>query len=215
MSVVEKFHRDFDEFSIEIKNWVLLDQGITVLWGPSGSGKTTILHGLLGLDPQAQVQWNFKGENLGIKSPAERNLGVVFQDFCLFPHMSVEKNILFPVDTKKHQYWKQDFDFLVQTLELEMILKSSVEKISGGEKQRVALARALIYRPQMLLLDEPFSALDESLRSRSRTLLKKVCLELQCPALLITHDREDLIELAHKVTHLEKGKIIKEETLKS
>ncbi len=211
MSVVEKFHRNFEEFSIDIKDWVLLDQGMTVLWGPSGAGKTSILNGLLGLDPKAQVRWIFKGVDLGSQPPAQKNLGVVFQDFCLFPHMSVEKNILFPVNPKIHQHWKQDFEFLVESLEIKSLLKSSVQKISGGEKQRVALARALIYRPQMLLLDEPFSALDESLRAKARKMLKEVCGKIGCPALLITHDREDVKDLAHKVTYIEQGKIIKDE----
>lgn len=210
MSVVEKFYRDLTSFHIDIKDWEILDQGVTVLWGPSGAGKSTILNGLLGFDPDAHISWSFKGKDLSSLPPGQRSLGAVFQESSLFPHMTAEKNILFPVNPKKHSQWKNDFDKLVEKLQIKSILKSPVSQLSGGEKQRVEIARAMIYRPQILLLDEPFSSLDEQVRKLVRKMIKEVCREFDCPILLVTHDREDVYDLATKVTELEQGQIIKE-----
>ena len=212
MPLVEKFYRDLNEFSLSIENWKVPSEGITVLWGPSGAGKSTLVHGLLGLDEKALVKWFFKGEEFSQKPVSERGLGVVFQDFGLFLHMNVKKNILFPVNKKKHPHWKEDFHQLVDLLELEPLLFQAVGKLSGGEKQRVALARALIYRPVMLFLDEPFSFLDERIRQKIRLFLKQICEDRKCPILLITHDRSDVEVLSTKVSEMEKGRIVREGT---
>ncbi len=211
MSVVQKIYRDLNTFAVDINNWEILDQGVTVLWGPSGAGKSTIINALLGLDERAEVEWKFRDIELDKLPPQKRNLGVVFQEPGLFPSMSVENNILFPVDKKKQTHWKSVFDQLTTELEIGEILKSPIHKISGGEKQRVALARALIYEPRMLLMDEPFSSLDQEVKIKSRQLLKKVSEDLQCPVLLVTHDEQDVKALASKVTQIERGQICKEE----
>ena len=164
MSVVQKIYRDLNSFAVDINNWEILDQGVTVLWGPSGAGKSTIINALLGLDEKAEVKWSLGSVELDKLPPQKRNLGVVFQEPGLFPSMSVENNILFPVDKKKQSHWKVLFDQLTTELEIGEILKSPIHKISGGEKQRVALARALIYGPRMLLMDEPFSSLDQEVK---------------------------------------------------
>lgn len=210
MSVVEIFYRKLNQFDIDIKDWKLDESGITALWGPSGSGKTTIIKGLLGLDGQSQVQWLFEGVDLAKISMSQRRLGVVFQDLSLFPHLTAKGNILFPVKKKEHIHWEEDFNNLVDTLEIKPILDWPVHQLSGGEKQRVALARALICRPRMLLLDEPFSSLDEVVRGTARQMLKVLNKEFSCPMLLVTHDRQDVRDLAHKVSYIESGKIVKE-----
>lgn len=213
MSVVEKFHRKLDHFSIAVEDWEILDQGVTVLWGASGSGKSSLLRGLMGFDKQAEVRWIVNGENIAEKPIGDRALGAVFQEPSLFPNMSAQDNILFPVDRKKQSQWKRDFQFLVDSLELGHVLKSPIHKISGGEQQRVAIARALIYRPKILLLDEPFSSLDELVRAKVRQLLARTCSELKCPALLVTHDRGDVQALGAKVSQIEAGKIIEESSV--
>lgn len=211
MSIVEKFYREFNDlFCIDIHNWELLDDGVTVLWGPSGAGKSSILQGLLGLDSQAQVIWKWKGEEISQQAPNRRNLGVVFQDPALFTHMTVKENILFPVDPKKHPHWQEDFQYLVETLEIERILQSPSHHLSGGERQRAAIARSLIYRPRLLLLDEPFSQLDETIRHKVRGMVKSIRERLRFPVLLVTHDRADVNDLGTKVTQIDRGRIIKE-----
>ncbi len=208
MSVVQKLNRKFSDFDIEIKDWELPDQGVTVLWGPSGSGKTTVLRTLLGLEPDSQLCWKWNDIDLG-KLPAEkRQLGVVFQDLALFPHLTAQQNILFPVVKKQHPHWQEDLDRLVSTLGLQARLNSPVHQMSGGEKQRVALARALIYRPKMLLLDEPFSSLDETLRETSQKMVKQISEQLDCPVLLVTHDREVVKNMADRVCQMQQGRLV-------
>ena len=208
MSMVEKLFCDFGEFTLDIQHWEIPDQGITVLWGASGAGKSTVLNSLMGLERKAQLRWLWGGEDLGAWPVAKRGLGVVFQDLGLFPHLTAQQNILFPVDKKRHLEWEKDFQWLSQTLELAPHLKAPIHRLSGGEKQRVALARALIYRPRMLLLDEPFSSLDADLRHQARQMVAQVAERLQIPVLLVTHDREDVKTLAHRVCQMEKGRIL-------
>lgn len=212
MSVVKVFYREFDDFKVDIRNWNLDDKGITALWGPSGSGKTTVVKGLLGLDASVKLEWLFGDLDIAKLPVGERKLGVVFQDLALFPHLSARGNILFPVNRKKKEEWKATFEHLVEQLKIGSVLKRPVYQLSGGEAQRVALARALILKPRMLLLDEPFSSLDEELREQGRKLLKSLNEELSCPMLLITHDRQDVKSLAHQVAHMEQGQILKQTT---
>ncbi len=214
MSVVETFHRDLGLFKIQIQNWEILDQGFTLLWGPSGAGKSTVLNGLLGFDSEAQVKWIFQGEEISRWPTDRRQLGVVFQDLFLFPHMTAQENVLFPVDKKKHSHWQKDFSNLVEVLQIGDLLSSPAPQLSGGERQRVALARALIYRPRMLLLDEPFSSLNEEIKGPLRLLLRQVCDEMKCPVLLVSHDPLDIEVLANKLTRIEKGQIVEDRLLR-
>ena len=136
MPVVENFYRPLNDFSISIKNWEIPENGITFLWGPSGSGKSTIIKGLLGLDEKARVKWFLKNQEVNRMRPSERGLGVVFQDLGLFPHMNAGDNILFPVNKKIHRHWREDFDHLVESLELKPLLSRSVQKLSRGRKTK-------------------------------------------------------------------------------
>lgn len=209
MSVVVKLYREFDTFSVDIKNWKLLDQGISALWGPSGAGKSTVLRTLVGLEPEASLEWMWDDRDLGQLPAAQRELGLVFQEYALFPHLTAQQNILFPVNKSKHSQWQSDFHELSEILQLESFLTSPVHNLSGGEKQRVALARALIYRPRMLLLDEPFSSLDDKIREKAWKLIKKVNQSFSCPVLLVTHDRRDVEALAGQISEMERGQILK------
>jgi sulfate transport system ATP-binding protein/putative spermidine/putrescine transport system ATP-binding protein len=134
---------------------------------------------------------------------------VVFQSYELFPHLSGLENILFAArarhlpETKVHAKLKE----LTDILQLQKFLDRKVTQISGGERQRIALARALMGEPQFLLLDEPFSALDENLRGEARELVKRVMAATQIPALLITHDQKDIDVLATQVTKISIGRI--------
>ena len=207
MSFVENLIYKYDDIKIQIPKWQIPDQPVTVLWGPSGSGKTTLLRILMGLENASPgMKWVFKGQDLAPMKAPERRLGVVFQTLELFPHMSARKNILFAAQARKIS--ENDFQIklkkYVDLLQMGPFLDRSVQILSGGEKQRVALVRALIGNPRILLLDEPFSSLDESLREESRNLLRKVIQEENIPVLMVTHDRQDVEKLADKVSKFEK-----------
>ncbi len=209
MSVVEHLNKKYDGFEIQIPRWEILDQGVTALWGPSGSGKTSVFRILLGLETCPGMKWLWGVEDLAKVPTPEKKLGVVFQSLDLFPHMTAQQNIFFPVKARQIANAKaqERFERLNQVLQLEGFLQRRAELLSGGEKQRVALARALMSFPRMLFLDEPFSALDESLRAEARKFLKQILMETQIPALLITHDERDLEVLAQKVTKIANGRI--------
>ncbi len=209
MSVVEHLNKKYDGFEIQIPRWEILDQGVTALWGPSGSGKTSVFRVLLGLESCPGLKWSWGAEDLAQLPTPKRNLGVVFQTLDLFPHLTAQQNIYFPVKARgiAADLAEKRFGKLNDVLKLKSFLNRKAELLSGGEKQRVALARALMSFPRMLFLDEPFSALDESLRGDARKLVKLLLQETQTPAVLITHDERDLEALAQKVTKIEKGRI--------
>lgn len=209
MSLVENLNKKYDDFVLHVPSLEILDQGVTVLWGPSGSGKTTVFRVLLGLETCADLKWVWQGQDLAKLKPQDRQIGVVFQSYDLFPHLSAQENIWFAAQARKIEKQKAQkrFTQLVETLKLSACLNRKAELLSGGEKQRVALARALMAFPRILFLDEPFSALDENLRQEARQLVKKLLQETQTPALLITHDEKDLQALADKVCKIDQGKI--------
>lgn len=209
MSVVEHLHKTYDGFNISIPHWELLEQGVQVLWGPSGSGKTSIFRILLGLEKCPGFQWKWGDQDLAQISMQDRRLGAVFQTLDLFPHLSARQNIFFAAQARKIESKRANerFDQLSSLLKMQSFLDRRAELLSGGEKQRVALARALMSFPRMLLLDEPFSALDSALKIEARKLVKTLVLETQTPALLVTHDPKDVDALADKISEIRDGKL--------
>ena len=207
--MVENLHVKYDNFEIYIPFWEFPDMGVTALWGESGSGKTSLLRVLVGLEPCPHLRWEFKGENLAKLRVEQRNLGVVFQSYELFPHMTARENILFAA--RARGVVRPEIDRFIDALHLGRVLHTKASQLSGGEKQRVALARALIGGPRALLLDEPFSCLDSSMREESRRLVRDVMKGLDIPTLLITHDLEDIRYLAdHRVELASLAKDVKE-----
>jgi len=192
---------DGQEFKVNIPHWEIPDQGVTAVWGPSGSGKTTIFRILIGLEECEGLTWKFGDVDLAVLPTPERRLGVVFQSFELFPHMSAAENILFAARARHLPAPESEarLQELVSDLRLEDCLSRRASLLSGGEAQRVALARAVIARPRFLFLDEPFSSLDAELRADARALVKRVITRLAIPTLLITHDSDDLSALADHV----------------
>jgi sulfate transport system ATP-binding protein/putative spermidine/putrescine transport system ATP-binding protein len=210
MSSVENLFKDYDHFRLRVRRWEILEQGVTALWGPSGAGKTSVFRILLGLEKCDTLKWIWQGEDLAKLSTPKKNLAVVFQSLELFPHLSARENIFFGAQARKipEARAEERFGRLAGVLALHRFLDQRTELLSGGEKQRVALARALMTFPRMVLLDEPFSSLDEGLRTEARALLKELLNETKTPALLITHDERDLRELANKVTEIRDGEIV-------
>jgi molybdate transport system ATP-binding protein len=189
-----------------------------VLFGPSGAGKTQTLRLLAGIVRPDAGRVVLGGRVLQDSvaatwlTPQQRRLGYVFQDYALFPHLTVRQNIAFALQPG----WRNParagafaaVDRWIANFKLQAVAGHYPYQISGGQRQRTALARALVNEPVALLLDEPFAALDRSLRDRLRQELKDLQEELQLPLLLITHDDEDVRCLAQQVVHLDAGRVV-------
>lgn len=211
MSLVENLVKTYDDgFSLNIPRWEIADEGITVLKGPSGAGKTSIFRILIGLERCPEAKWVFKGEDLNRLAIRDRRLGVVFQTYDLFPHLSVQENLWFAAEARKvpQERAQKFFGELVSLLKLGSLINRKAYYLSGGEKQRVALARALMGEPRFLFLDEPFSNLDTELRMEARALVKSAIERYKIPSLLITHDPEDVKILAHHVVNIKNGQLL-------
>jgi sulfate/thiosulfate transport system ATP-binding protein len=182
---------------------------ITALLGPSGSGKSTVLRILAGLEHSDSGRIWIMGEQLDNRSVQERQLGFVFQHYALFRHMTVRQNIAFGLAVRKESKPDQTrrVDELVGLIQLKGLEDRYPDQLSGGQRQRVALARALAPRPKLLLLDEPFGALDARVRQELRKWLDELHRELGITSLLVTHDQEEALELAHEVIVMNKGKV--------
>jgi len=190
----------------------LNDEDFVVLYGKSGAGKTSILRMLSGLlDPQdGYIKqdsnfWFDAARNINL-STQKREIGIVFQDYALFPNMNVEENIYFALRQKKDRTTAEE---LIELMELENLRKQKIQQLSGGQQQRVALARALVRKPKLLLLDEPLSALDHSMRTKLQEYVLKLHKTYKLTTILISHDPAEIIKMADKVLVLENGKITK------
>jgi molybdate transport system ATP-binding protein len=186
--------------------------GVTGLFGASGSGKSTVFALIAGiLRPQVGTirlaDRVLLDTTAGICLPPEqRRIGVVFQDHLLFPHLSVRQNLLFGKREKLDQ--AMDLDRVVAVLELGGLLERRPGTLSGGQRQRVALGRALLRGPELLLMDEPLTGLDEGLKERILTYLERVLAEWRLPTVFVSHDQADVRRLAEQVVVLEKGRVI-------
>jgi molybdate transport system ATP-binding protein len=188
---------------------VRLDARAAALFGPSGAGKTTILDAIAGLRTPRRGSIAVSGRVLyssdrGINVPTHhRHVGYVPQDVALFPHMLVRGNLLYG----RHPGVSPELDRVVRMLEIDGLLDRRVTDLSGGERQRVALGRALMSGPSLLLLDEPLAAVDVPLRRRILPYLQRVRDELTVPIIYVSHDREEVDELADVVVNVEGGRV--------
>jgi molybdate transport system ATP-binding protein len=185
-------------------------RGVTAIIGPSGSGKSSLLRLIAGLE-QPQYGYIKAGDKVWVNRagnmclpPQQRNVGVVFQDYNLFEHMNVEQNIAYGVPKHGRDVVVRQW---IQRLELQGLEKRYPSQLSGGQRQRVALSRALAPHPDILLLDEPFSAVDSHLRQTLRTQIKQLITHLQQPVLIITHDLEDVRHMADYIGVMINGRV--------
>ncbi len=181
---------------------------ITLL-GPSGSGKTTTLNMIAGFVDVTSGQINLNGKDISPVAPHKRNFGMVFQNYALFPHMTVAENIAFPLKQRKKssaEIRKLVGDVLA-LVDLEGRENRKPNELSGGQQQRVALARAVVFSPSVLLLDEPLGALDRKLRQGLQAEIKRIHRELQLTFLFVTHDQEEAMFLSDRIAVFNEGKI--------
>lgn len=197
--------KELELFKLDIK--FNIGKEVLAIQGASGSGKTTILNiiaGLLKADRSEIANGDviLESSNKKIYLPSrKRNVGYMFQNYGLFPHLNVEKNIKFAMKDNEL------YDILLNVLNLTDLLKRYPSDISGGEKQRVALLRTLVTNPKVLLMDEPFSALDTQLKEKLYPSFRELIKSLDIPVLIITHDNDEAKILADKIIHIDKGKI--------
>ncbi|MBB5226989.1 ABC transporter ATP-binding protein [Treponema ruminis] len=185
----------------------------TTILGPSGCGKTTLLRLISGfLEPQSG-EILIDGVNQAGVEVNERKVGMVFQDYALFPHLSVAQNIAYGLKLQKNLS-KAEINQLVSEISLslgiEELLSRYPNELSGGQQQRVALARALVLKPKILLMDEPLSSLDTKLRSKVREELKEIQQRLKITTIYVTHDQEEALSLSTKIAVLNEGKLLQE-----
>ncbi|RZF55688.1 ATP-binding cassette domain-containing protein [Acinetobacter halotolerans] len=184
------------------------DHTVIGLFGASGSGKTTILHSIAGIiTPQSgwiKVQnqtWFDHCQKINL-STQQRRVGLVFQDAQLFPHKNVMQNLLFGFKHIQPQQRQFEVDYIVELLKLGHLIDRMPIKLSGGEKQRVALGRALLYSPQLLLLDEPLSALDAAHKAEIIPFFQKVIQDIKIPMLYVSHDKAEIEQLTDVMWYL-------------
>lgn len=182
----------------------------TTLLGESGCGKTTILKLISGfLQPDVGLI-EIDGVNQNRIEPDKRKIAFVFQNYALFPHLTVKNNILYGVKNKKNENNYKIFEDTVKSLNLDNLLNRYPHELSGGQQQRVALARSLVLNPKILLMDEPLSSLDTKLREKVRDELKEIQQNLKITTIYVTHDREEALSLSDNIAVIHEGKILQE-----
>lgn len=211
---ISNIHKHFGHF--HALNDVSLDIGsgeLVALLGPSGCGKTTLLRIIAGLETPDSGRLAFHGEDTTDTPVRERQVGFVFQHYALFRHLTVFENVAFGlrVRPRKHRpsepIIRQKVHELLQLVQLDWLADRYPSQLSGGQRQRIALARALAVEPRVLLLDEPFGALDAQVRKELRRWLRRLHDELHITSVFVTHDQEEALEVADRVVVLNKGKI--------
>ncbi|MBX3551286.1 MAG: sulfate ABC transporter ATP-binding protein [Pseudolabrys sp.] len=212
---IQDVTKRFDAFvALDRVNLDIHSGELVALLGPSGSGKTTLLRIMAGLDwPDSGSVW-FGGENALALGAAERHVGFVFQHYALFRHMTVFENVAFGLRARpRHQRpgepaIRKRVGDLLDLVQLSWTAQRYPDQLSGGQRQRIALARALAVEPRVLLLDEPFGALDAKVRKELRRWLRTLHEDIQITSVFVTHDQEEALEVADRVVVLDKGHII-------
>ncbi len=186
---------------------------LVALLGPSGSGKTTLLRIIAGLDWPDSGSVAFDGEDALARGAGERHVGFVFQHYALFRHMSVFENVAFGLRVQPRAIRKSEAEIrarvkeLLDLVQLDWLSDRYPSQLSGGQRQRIALARALAIEPRILLLDEPFGALDAKVRKELRKWLRTLHEEIHVTSIFVTHDQEEALEVANRVVVMDKGRI--------
>lgn len=199
------------EMELDVSAHIGKGQFVTI-FGPSGAGKTSVLRMLSGLmEPDGGMievagdRWYSSQEKVNL-SPRHRSIGFLFQDYALFPNMTVRENLEYALQRGQGN---QSVDALIEIMELGSLQGRKPETLSGGQKQRVALARTLVRNPELLLLDEPLSALDFEMRAKLQQYILEIHNRFQLTTILVSHDISEIIRLSDQVIELNKGKVIR------
>ncbi len=200
------------DFSLEVREGTF-----TTLLGPSGCGKTTLLRLLGGFLEPASGKISMNGVTMNGILPNKRRVGVVFQDYALFPHLSVEQNLFYGLNIERNgrKYKESNKKIVLEMAELlgiSELLGRFPSELSGGQQQRVALGRVLVLKPNILLMDEPLSSLDTNLRKKVRAELKEIQKRLKITTIYVTHDREEALSLSDEIAVMNEGRILQHGT---
>lgn len=209
--VLENFTKRFGDMTvIENMNLKINEGELLALLGPSGCGKSTTLFAICGIHKLNGGSVYFDGQDVTLMPTQQRNIGVVFQSFALYPHMTVFQNIAFPLTVRKKDKLtiKKNVGEMAELVHIEELLERLPEQLSGGQQQRVALARALVRRPGALLLEEPLANLDAKLRLEMRSEIRRVQLETGISAILVTHDQVEAMSMSDRIAIMKEGKIL-------
>jgi sulfate/thiosulfate transport system ATP-binding protein len=208
--VVENVSKQFGSFKALDRVSLEIGSGsLVALLGPSGSGKSTLLRAIAGLEMPDSGRILLTGQDATYQSVQERNIGFVFQHYALFKHMTVRQNIAFGLDIRKAPKGKAKarVEELLELVQLKGLGDRYPSQLSGGQRQRVALARALAVEPKVLLLDEPFGALDAKVRKDLRAWLRRLHDEVHVTTVFVTHDQEEAMEVSDEIVVMNKGKV--------
>lgn len=190
-------------------NLTVEDGEFVTILGPSGSGKTTLLKSIAGFEPADSGDISLNDESIVNRPARHRNIGMVFQNYALFPHMTVAQNVAFPLQMR--QVARSEADRRVEEylalVELQHLGHRFPKQLSGGQQQRVALARALVFQPRILLLDEPFGALDRKLRESLQVEIRRLQKKLRLTTVFITHDQEEALLMSDRIAVMNTGRI--------
>ncbi len=208
--VVEQVSKQFGEFKAVDQVSLEIETGsLVALLGPSGSGKSTLLRIIAGLEMPDSGRIFLTGQDATQQKVQERNIGFVFQHYALFKHMTVRQNIAFGLEIRKtpSPKIKHRVEELLELVQLAGLGNRYPSQLSGGQRQRVALARALAVEPKVLLLDEPFGALDAKVRKDLRSWLRRLHDEVHVTTVFVTHDQEEAMEVANEIVVMNQGRV--------
>jgi sulfate transport system ATP-binding protein len=208
--VIENASKRFGEFqALEDVSLTVPDGSLTALLGPSGSGKSTLLRVIAGLEEPDTGTVLIGGENATAKPPQKRGVGFVFQHYAAFKHMTVFENVAFGLRIRRWQRprVRSRVNELLNLVQLDGLANRYPSQLSGGQRQRMALARALAVEPQVLLLDEPFGALDAKVRKELRSWLRRLHDDVHVTTIFVTHDQEEAMDIAKQLVVMNNGRI--------
>ena len=205
---IENLTKAYGDFkAVDNMNLNIADGELVGLLGPSGCGKSTTLFMLAGLNDPTSGHIYFGGKDVTKVAPEDREIGLVFQNYALYPHMTVADNIMFPLINRKvpKAEARERAQEMAKLVQLDHLMDRKPKALSGGQQQRVAIARALVKKPEVLLLDEPLSNLDAKLRVETREEIRRIQQEVGITTIFVTHDQEEAMSISDRIAVMEKG----------